>query len=75
MKRVEMKPYGGKLKAFLRRPVIIVALMMGATVLAKLLGMLRTILLASNYGTGMEASAFSIASRAASKDISRISFK
>jgi len=63
MKRVEMKPYGGKLKAFLRRPVIIVALMMGATVLAKLLGMLRTILLASNYGTGMEASAFSIASR------------
>lgn len=40
-----------------------VALMMGATVIAKLLGMLRSTLLASHYGTGMEAEAFSAASR------------
>ncbi len=40
-----------------------VAMMMGATVVAKLLGMLRSTLLASHYGTGMEAEAFSAASR------------
>lgn len=40
-----------------------VALMMGATVLSKLLGMLRSAFLASHYGTGVEAEAFSAASR------------
>ncbi|NLE13376.1 MAG: hypothetical protein GX628_06825 [Clostridiales bacterium] len=44
------------------RSVRTVALMMGATVLAKLLGMLRGVLLAGRYGTGIEANAFSEAS-------------
>lgn len=39
-----------------------VAFMMGATVLSKLLGMLRGVVLFSRYGTGMEANAFSEAS-------------
>jgi len=40
-----------------------VSLMMAATVLSKLLGMLRSVLLASHYGTTSEAAAFSTASR------------
>lgn len=63
MRSGEIKTFGGKLKEFFKKPVMTVAFMMGATVLAKLLGMLRTILLALNYGTGVEASAFSLASR------------
>ncbi|MBE6552456.1 MAG: murein biosynthesis integral membrane protein MurJ [Ruminococcaceae bacterium] len=40
-----------------------VIFMMAVTVFSKVLGMLRGILLASAYGTGMEATAFSTASR------------
>lgn len=45
------------------KTVRIVGLMMAATVLAKLLGLLRSVWLASLYGAGMEAEAFSAASR------------
>lgn len=41
---------------------VTVALMIAATLLSKVLGMLRSIMLASHYGTGMEANAFSQAS-------------
>jgi len=40
-----------------------VSFMMAATVLSKLLGFLRNVLLAASYGTGNEATAFSAASR------------
>lgn len=45
------------------RAVKTVALMMGATVIAKLLGMLRSVLQANAYGTGAEANAFTAASK------------
>ncbi|NLB16699.1 MAG: hypothetical protein GX827_07835, partial [Clostridiales bacterium] len=44
------------------RPRRTVILMMAATLLAKALGLLRTVLLASSYGTGLEAAAFAEAS-------------
>ncbi|MDD4772457.1 MAG: lipid II flippase MurJ [Eubacteriales bacterium] len=44
------------------RPVSTVAFMMAATVIAKALGMLRGMLTASRYGTGMAAQAFTEAS-------------
>lgn len=44
------------------RPAATVAFMMAATVMAKALGMLRGMLIASRYGTGMEVQAFSVAS-------------
>lgn len=46
-----------------KKPVLTVFLMMAATLLSKLLGMLRTVLYASHYGTTPAASAFSAASR------------
>lgn len=46
-----------------KKPIRTVAFMMGATVLSKVLGMLRSVLLASHYGTGSDAAAFSAASR------------
>ena len=49
-------------KTKIQKPVGTVLLMMGATLLAKVLGMLRSVLMASHYGTGMEANAFSQAS-------------
>jgi len=45
------------------RAVKTVALMMGATVIAKLLGMLRGVLQANAYGTTYEANAFTAASK------------
>lgn len=45
------------------KPVASVIIMILATMLAKLLGMLRSVLLASHYGTGDAAAAFSAASR------------
>jgi len=44
------------------KPAATVALMMGATLLSKVLGMLRSVLMADHYGTGVEAAAFSEAS-------------
>jgi len=44
------------------RPRRTIILMMAATLLAKVLGLLRTVLLASSYGTGLEAAAFAEAS-------------
>jgi len=45
------------------KPIKTVAVMMAATVLSKALGMLRSMVLAANYGTGTEANAISAASR------------
>lgn len=45
------------------RAVKTVAVMMGATVIAKLLGMLRGVLQANAYGTSFEANAFTAASK------------
>lgn len=45
------------------RAVRTVAVMMGATVIAKLLGMLRGVLQANAYGTSFEANAFTAASK------------
>ena len=45
------------------RAVRTVAVMMGATVIAKLLGMLRGVLQANAYGTSLEANAFTAASK------------
>ena len=46
-----------------KKPVLTVFLMMAATLISKILGMLRTVLYASHYGTTPAASAFSAASR------------
>lgn len=46
-----------------KKTVRTVIFMMAATVLSKVLGMLRSVLLASHYGTGSAAAAFSAASR------------
>lgn len=53
-------PMKNKLTA---HPVSTVAFMMTATIMAKVLGMLRGMLYAYRYGTGMEAEAFSAASQ------------
>lgn len=46
-----------------KKPIIIVALMILAMGISKVLGMFRGVLLASSYGIGEEATAFSAASR------------
>lgn len=48
---------------FFGKPAVTVGIMISATLLAKVLGMLRSVLLASHYGTGTAAAAFSAASR------------
>lgn len=47
---------------FKGKPVSTILLMMGATLLSKVLGMLRSVLMTAHYGTGVEANAFSAAS-------------
>lgn len=46
-----------------RKNAFTVALMIGVTLISKLLGMLRGVFLAANYGTGIESEAFAAASK------------